>query len=166
MRRSIVLGALILVGGSLASAQLPRQPEGDDAGRRQSEREIRELEAEFSQAVVRGDRAFYNRVLADDFTHTSHSGLFKTRAQWLAESKSSDKPDANPGTTHYDALDVDDLAVRIYGDTAVVTGRTTPKGRNAKGEPMTGQYRFLRVWVKQRGEWQVVAFQGTRIAQP
>ena len=39
-------------------------------------------------AVVEGDRAFFERVLADDFTHTSHTGVFKTRAEWLAEDKS------------------------------------------------------------------------------
>jgi ketosteroid isomerase-like protein len=166
MRRIIVVAGLSLVAVSLARGQLPSRLDRDDTGRRRSEREVRELEVQFSQAVVRGDRAFYDRVLANDFSHTSHSGLFKTRAQWLAESKSGDAAAAKPGTTRYDALDVDDLAVRVYGDTAVVTGRTTPKGRNAKGQPMTGQYRFLRVWAKEQGQWRIVAFQGTRIAQP
>ncbi|HEV3163500.1 MAG TPA: nuclear transport factor 2 family protein [Isosphaeraceae bacterium] len=166
MRCILILAGLSLVAVSLATGQAPGQPASDVAGRSRSEREVRDLEAQFSEAVVRGDRGYYNRVLAEDFTHTSHSGLFKTRAQWLAESKSGDQPDARPGTTHYDALDLDDLAVRVYGDTAVVTGRTTPKGRNSKGQPMTGRYRFLRVWVKQQGQWRVVAFQGTRIAEP
>jgi ketosteroid isomerase-like protein len=132
-----------------------------------AEREVRELEAQLSRAVVRGDRSLYERVLAADFTHTSHSGKFKTRAEWMAEDKVENrqgKPQA--GKTTYEAFDVDDLAVRIYGETAVVTGRSTPKGRNAKGEPMRGQYRFLRVWVQRDGRWQAVAFQGTRIAEP
>jgi ketosteroid isomerase-like protein len=130
----------------------------------QAEREIRELEARFVRAVVEGDRAFYERVLADDFTHTSHSGVFKTRAQFMAENKFDEKKDVESGRTRYDAYDVDDLAIRIYGDTAVVTGRTSPKGRTAQGQPITGQYRYLRVWVKRQGRWQAVAFQGTRIA--
>jgi hypothetical protein len=132
-----------------------------------AEREVRELEAQLSRAVVQGDRAFFERVLAADFTHTSHAGKFKTRAEWMAEDKVENrqgKPQA--GKTTYEAFDVDDLAVRIYGETAVVTGRSTPKGRNAKGEPIRGRYRFLRVWVKRGGGWQAVAFQGTRIAEP
>ncbi len=116
--------------------------------------------------MVEGDRAFFERVLADDFTHTSHTGIFKTRAEWLAEDKSGVQRDAQGGCTRYETYDVDDLAVRIYGDTAVVTGRTSPRGRNARGQPIVGQYRFLRVWVKRRGSWQVVAFQGTRVASP
>jgi ketosteroid isomerase-like protein len=132
-----------------------------------AEREVRELEARLNRAVVEGDRAFFERVLASDFTHTSHAGKFKTRAEWMAENKFENllgKP--QPGKTTYESFEVDDLAVRIYGETAVVTGRSTPKGRTAKGEPIRGRYRFLRVWVKRQGQWQVVAFEGTRIAEP
>jgi hypothetical protein len=166
MRKSILLGILGFVAVPLMSS-LTAHPAGrEDGGERGPDREVRELEDQFTRAAVRGDRAFYERVLADDFTHTSHSGVFKTRAQWLAEAKGGDQAEAKPGTTHYEALDVDDLAVRVYGETAVVTGRTTPRGTTAKGQPMTGRYRFLRVWVKRRGRWQAVAFQGTRIAEP
>jgi ketosteroid isomerase-like protein len=154
---------LILIAGIAAAALGSAELEGrQDLG---AEREIRELEAQLSRAVVAGDRAFFERMLASDFTHTSHSGQFKTRAEWMAEDKVDSrqgKPQAGKAT--YEAFDVDDLAVRIYGETAVVTGRSTPKGRTAKGEPMRGQYRFLRVWVKRDGRWQAVAFQGTRIA--
>ena len=154
---------LILIAGIAATALVSAKIEGrPDLG---AEREIRDLEARLSRAVVAGDRGLFDRVLASDFTHTSHSGQFKTRAEWMAEDKVDSrqgKPQA--GKTTYEAFDVDDLAVRIYGETAVVTGRSSPKGRTAKGEPIRGQYRFLRVWVKRGGSWQVVAFQGTRIA--
>jgi hypothetical protein len=138
----------------------------DDPPDTQTEREIRVLEAQFARAVVEGDRAFYDRVLADDFTHTSHSGVFKDRAEFMAENKFDEKKDLKSGRTRYDAYDVDDLAIRIYGDTAVVTGRTSPKGLNAQGQPISGRYRYLRVWVRRQGRWQAVAFEGTRIAQP
>ena len=63
--------------------------------------------------------------------------------------------DARGGRTRYDAYD------------AVVTGRTSPRGRNARGQPIVGQYRLLRVWVKRRGRWRhAVALQGTRVASP
>jgi ketosteroid isomerase-like protein len=129
-------------------------------------REIQELEAQFGRAVIAGDRAYYDRVLAEDFTHTSHSGVFKTRAEFMAENKFDQKKDPESGRTRYDAYDVDDLAIRVYGDTAVVTGRTSPRGVTAQGKSISGQYRYLRVWVKRLGRWQAVAFQGTRIAQP
>jgi hypothetical protein len=166
MRRSIVFGISGLVAVVLASGPPARPAGGQDGGERSPGRAVRDLEVQFAQAVVRGDRAFFERVLADDFTHTSHSGAFKTRAQWLGEAKTSDRAEAQAAATRYEAMEVDDLAVRVYGGTAVVTGRTTPKGQTAKGQPITGRYRFLRVWVQRQGRWQAVAFQGTRIAQP
>jgi ketosteroid isomerase-like protein len=162
MKRSILLGVLGLVAVSLAVGP----PPGPTESERRSVREVQELEDQFARAVVRGDRVFFKRVLADGSTHTNHSGVFKTKEQWLAEAKSGDQAATKAPATRYEGLDVDDLAIRVYGDTAVVTGRTTPRGWNAKGEPITGQYRFLRVWVRRQGQWQAVAFQGTRIAQP
>src|SRR5437868_5380203 len=129
----------ILISGIAATA-LGSAP-SDDRQNTRAEREVRELETQLSQAVVRGDRAFFERVLAADFTHTSHTGKFKTRAEWMAENKfASSKEEPTSGKTSYIVFDVDDLAVRTYGETAVVTGRSTPKGRNAKGEPIRGQY--------------------------
>jgi ketosteroid isomerase-like protein len=155
----------ILIGGIAAVIVGSGSSQEDRDARAQ--REVRDLEAQLGRAVLEGDRAFFECVLAADFTHTSHTGKFKTRAQWMAENKfATDKQQPGSGKTSYTVFEVDDLAVRIYGDTAVVTGRSTPKGRNAKGEPIRGQYRFLRVWVRRDGHWQVVAFEGTRIAEP
>jgi ketosteroid isomerase-like protein len=157
---------LLIVAAGIGVVSLGSRSPGTDQDNR-AEREVRQLEARLNRAVVEGDRAFFERVLAPDFTHTSHSGKFKTRAEWMAENKfSSPNEEPSSGRTTYTAFDVDDLAIRLYGETAVATGRSTPKGTNAKGEPIRGQYRFLRVWVKRQEQWQVVAFQGTRIAQP
>jgi ketosteroid isomerase-like protein len=129
-----------------------------------AEREIRALEEQLARAVVHPDRALYDRLLADDFTHTSHSGVFKSKAEWMAEDRFGAKADPRSGRTTYESFDVDDLAVRVDRDTAVVTGRSTPRGTDAKGQPIRGRYRFQRVWVKRHGRWQAVAFQGTRVA--
>ena len=122
----------------------------------QSEQTIRQLEAQLSKAVVVADAAVFDRLLADDFTHTSHSGQFRNKAEWMA--------DLRRGGTKYASFNTNDLSVRVYGDTAVVTGRSTPSGTNSHGHPIEGQYRYLRVWIQRDGHWQVVAFQGTRIA--
>jgi hypothetical protein len=161
MRRFILILAAGIAAVSLGSAR------SEEDRNIRAEREVRELETQLGRAVVQGDRAFFERVLAADFTHTSHTGKFKTRAEWMTENKfASSKEEPKSGKTSYIVFEVDDLAVRTYGETAVVTGRSTPKGRNAKGEPIRGQYRFLRVWVKRQRQWQVVAFEGTRIADP
>ncbi len=130
---------------------------GGDEAKVDPERQILDLEGQINAAVVSGDLHVFERLLADDFTHTNQSGIFRTRAQWLANHK--------PGQSPYSKYDVDDLKIRVYADTAVVTARTTPRGRDSKGKPITGQYRYLRVWAKRDGQWRAVAFQGTRIAR-
>jgi hypothetical protein len=53
----------------------------------------------------------------------------------------------------------------VYGETAIVTGRATTKGRSPSGE-ITGWFRYTRLYVKRPGQWRLVAFQGTPIAGP
>lgn len=55
-----------------------------------------------------------------------------------------------------------DLTVRIYGDTAVVTGSSSQKGQE-NGKDYSGDYRFTRVYVKQGEAWKTVALQATLI---
>jgi uncharacterized protein (TIGR02246 family) len=121
-----------------------------------SEQEIRKVEADFEKAVVKGDVEFFDRVLAQDFTHVTQSGKLRTRREWLANHKAGQSP--------YDALNVDQLSVRVYDNTAVVTAQISPTGKTSEGKPIEGQYRFIRVWVKQAGKWQAVAFQSTRVS--
>jgi ketosteroid isomerase-like protein len=148
---------LMKTPGSRVAAVLAAAFAISGAARADDVAQIRELEAELSRAVLAGDAATFDRLFADDFTHTSHTGRFRNKADWLK--------DVKPGRSLYSAYDVEDQAIRVYGSTAVVTGRITPQGTNSKGEPITGQYRFLRVWVKRDSQWRAVAFQGTRIQQ-
>lgn len=65
-----------------------------------------------------------------------------------------------------DSLELSDLRVRIEGNTAVVTGVNSSKGRDEKGLPFDRRSRFTDVFVKRDGRWQVLATQGTVIAPP
>lgn len=119
--------------------------------------EIRELEEQVNEAVVNGDLKFFEENFADDFMHTSHSGRFRTKAEWLKGRK--------PGESPYTSFQTKDLQIRLYGDTAVVTGKSVPKGADSKGRDITGEYRFLRVWAKRGSRWRAVAFQGTKVME-
>ena len=59
---------------------------------------------------------------------------------------------------------LNELDVRIYGDTAVVTGLATRKG-SMNGKDISGSIRYTRVYVNTNGRWQVVAFQQTPVVQ-
>jgi hypothetical protein len=66
------------------------------------------------------------------------------------------------GTFKYESRQISDLNNRVYGNTTVVTGRSTQKGAE-NGRDYSGEYRFTRVYVKTAGKWQTVALQATRI---
>ena len=68
------------------------------------------------------------------------------------------------GAFHYESRQIWDLKVRVYGDTAVVTGRSAQKGAE-NGKNYSGDYWFTRVYVKQNGRWLTVALQTTPIRQ-
>src|SRR5262245_2009071 len=110
MTRFAIAAALILTAASFAQVR-PGESGGGAAweGAPDAEREIRELEARLARAVVHPDRHLYDRLLADDFTHTSHFGAIKTKAEWMAEDKFGGKADPGPGRTVYESFDVDDL---------------------------------------------------------
>ena len=117
-------------------------------------RDIRELEARLDRAVVEGDVATFDRLFAADFTHGSQSGRFRTKTEWLQGKEQ--------GTSAYVSFDAQDVQVRVAGETAIVTGLSKPRWREAGGIA-SGQFRYLRVWAKRNGDWQVVAFQSTKV---
>lgn len=118
-----------------------------------TETEIREIERRLIEAILRRDVDFLNRIFADEATMITPFGdLF---------GKSS--------MTNFDEnlvnefIETDEIEVRIYDKTAVVTGRATIKSRY-KELDLSGQYRFTRVYLKQNF-WQIIAYQATRIVE-
>lgn len=119
-----------------------------------SEQEIRALENERNQAILNGDAATLERMTSDDYTFITLRGELRTKSEIVKGFQS--------GSFKYDSRTISDLNVRVYGDTAIVTGRATQKG-SERGTDYSGDYRFTRVYVKQNGRWMTVALQTTRI---
>jgi hypothetical protein len=67
------------------------------------------------------------------------------------------------GEHRYAEYRSDDIRVRAYGEAAVVTARVT---RSSLSDPQNfGQFRHIRVFIRQRGRWRLVATQVTPIAR-
>lgn len=120
------------------------------------EQELIALEHGWAEAGLKKDSAFFDRILADDFTSTGPEGNVITKAQYLAEMKSGDYL--------LDSFVQDDVKVRIYGDAAVVTGCANVKGQY-KGEEASGQYQWTDTFIKRDGRWQCVATHSSMIPQ-
>lgn len=128
----------------------PRPPA--DSGDQETIREVIEMERQAREATLRRDADFPQRTLADDYVAITPLGTVTTKQDTVSARKSRQ--------LRYDTIDVTDMVVRIYGDTAVVTARADVKGHQL-GEDFSGPYRYTRVWVKKTGHWQVVSYQAT-----
>lgn len=121
------------------------------------ERAVREMERVYRDAVMRQDVAAIGRILADDFVATSSRGEIRNKAKEIDDIRPS--PDFK-----MEAFNLDDINIRLFGDIAVVTGRSTLEVA-FKGLSSTSVFRYTRVYVKRNGRWQAVAQQLTRMAQ-
>ena len=123
------------------------------------EAELMQIERDIGQANIRRDKAYFERIEADEFIFTDSGGGLTTKAEDVA---SLDKPVGDVKLVSYE---VDDMKVRLYDDTAVVTGRTTTVSR-AKDREFMSKSRFTDVFVKRNGKWQLVAGHSSRIREP
>src|SRR5437899_11817511 len=69
------------------------------------------------------------------------------------------------GRTKLTSSEVSDMKVRVYGNTAVISGKADVAGTMA-GKDTKGQIMFTRVYVKKGRSWQSVAFQQTLVPTP
>lgn len=114
-------------------------------------RRLEAIEAQLATAWHNRDCAGWGALLADDWSVTHVDGQVLTKVQALEMCRSG------PIVTS----SVDQLQVRSYGDTAIVTGRTRAK---ADGEPPQAvTLRFTDVLVRRDDTWIVVASHATRL---
>jgi ketosteroid isomerase-like protein len=121
-----------------------------------AEQELIMLEQQWGDALVKADLVFLDHILGEDYMFTSPLGEVLTKAQMLAELKSGE--DVVSSVVNHD------MKVRVYGNTAVVTGHSTYK-EAVKGNDISGEYRWTDTWIRKDGRWQCVADHASRIAQ-
>jgi ketosteroid isomerase-like protein len=123
-----------------------------DSGDQDTIREIVDIERQTKEATLRRDAEFPQRMLAEDYVAISPLGQITTKKEAISARRS--------GQLRYENIDVSDMVVRLYGDTAIVTARADVKGHQL-GEDFSGPYRYTRVWVRRAGRWQAVSYQAT-----
>jgi ketosteroid isomerase-like protein len=116
--------------------------------RRSVEQVIRQLDHERIQAQIGADAVALHRIYANDFIGIGPSGTVRTKPQVIS--------DFTSGGLKFQSITTDDVRVRVYGNTAVETGRSIMSGQD-KGKTVPRDNRFTRVWVKQHGRWRLVA---------
>jgi ketosteroid isomerase-like protein len=112
------------------------------------EHEIRRVESEWGDAFEQRDFATLDRIMHDEYILTDPLGNVRGKAESLAALATNE--------VRFDSTRSDNVKVYINGDTAVVTGRSTFKGRY-RGWSMAGKYQYTDVLVKRSGTWQAMS---------
>jgi ketosteroid isomerase-like protein len=111
------------------------------------EDQIRQMEIEWGDAFLRRDIATLDRLMADEYILTDPLGSVRGKAESLAAIETNE--------VLFESTESDNVNVLINGDTAVVTARSTFRGRY-KGWSVAGRYQYTDVLVKRRGAWKAV----------
>jgi len=119
------------------------------------EQEILNLEQQWQDALLKGDAAALEKLYADGIIYTHSNASSDTKASYIAKIKS--------GATKYESLKRDDIKVRVFDDTAIVTCHWVVQTVSG-GNKINTNARYIHVYVKQKGKWQMVAHQSTPIA--
>jgi uncharacterized protein (TIGR02246 family) len=147
MNKMVWISALLCAATLIAAGQTTSSPNPE-------EESVRKIEDEFATAYGRNDAEALDRLWAADYTFVNPAGQVLTKAQRLAMIRS--------GELKIEAYTRDDERIRIYGDTAIVTYRSTVKAQR-NGADISSQRRVITVLLKRDGRWQAVAQQSTTI---
>lgn len=139
-----VLFTLVAASSAPARAQVVPNPAAEDS--------VRALEEARGQALMRGDTVALSRMTAMEFNELTRFGTTRNRAANLR--------DVSSGMLHLLTVRYDSLAVRIYGDVAILQGIADNTGTMG-GMPFSGKIRYTRVFVRRDGRWQAVTMQHT-----
>jgi len=121
------------------------------------ERLLEKKEKDWANAIVKGDIAYTEDLLADDYVGTAPDGRRLTKTQTLDEFRS--------GAFKSESMVVDRIRVRVIGDTAIVTLDQMEKSRY-QGRDIIGRSKWTDTFMKRNGKWQLVANHGSQVEAP
>jgi len=155
MKSILVITILIIAAVPLASGQMTGNQKFRNA---KVEQELTKVEEEWANAYVRHDAEPLKRILADEFITVGGNGKSHGKTEDIEELK-SDRVTYEYSTPY-------DLDIRVYGDMAVVIGRTKERGHYDSGRQFTNEYRWTDIFVKRQGRWQCIAAHVASIPAP
>ena len=144
--RNFVLLLSLLVFGVLAARSVTKAQTG---GKSDAVAAVTKLENDAVKADLANDKAFYEKVLADDWTGGDSEGTWYTKAEVLKLMGDSEHNKTNSER-------ISELKVRAYDNAAVATYKDTYDSI-VKGEHRARSVIGTDTFVKMGGEWKQVA---------
>ena len=145
MRRlALLLSLLLLVAAPLRAASV--------------EEEVKIADTARVLSTLRGDADRLARLLSDSLIYCHADGRVQSKEVFLAAVRTN--------RVKYDAYDYQETKItRVTDDVAIMTGHAQLKA-SMGSEHVAFALRFLSVWRRESGEWRMVAYQSSRLAEP
>ena len=133
---------------------MPDEQAADPTSKIEIEQLLRELNDDWAKALVRGDGETLDRILADDFFF-AYPMEGDDKAQFIG--------DVVAGNIRVEYLNRENVSVRIWGETAVITGKDSAKWYY-QGHDFSGHYKVIHVFSHRNSRWQLCSVQACPIA--
>lgn len=157
MKRASLIILLVLVTASVAVPQTKGKRSSRNRQNKPSvaniEQSLKDLELQWNEAFKNRDGDALDRILDDQFIFTDDDGQVLNKSQYV---------DSVMRAIKIESYKLDDVTVRVFGDTGVVVGRWSGKF-TVDGKDSSGEFRYTDTFVRRLGGWRVVASQDTRI---
>ena len=106
------------------------------------------------KAMIDGDKASLEAIAADDLTYGHSGGKVEDKAEFVRAIVS--------GESDFKTIDLTEQTMTIVGNVALVRHKLAAETNN-KGVPGTAKLAVLLVWMKQKGDWKLLARQAVKI---
>ena len=117
------------------------------------EQEVLAADAARVKALLAQDYDAADKLFAEEMTYCHSNGSQDTKLSYMNGLRA--------GNSRYAEMNMFDMTARIYGETAVLSGKFTAKVVTATRGEVNLFSRVLMVWVKREGAWQMVAWEST-----
>lgn len=109
---------------------------------------VRAMELKWTDAYRARQVEVLSSLISDDYIITMEDGSVLSKVGFLSHTAAPSE--------HVEAAEMQDLKIRMHGDTALVTGAYHEKGQSG-GKPYDYHDRLTDVWMKIDGKWKLVA---------
>jgi ketosteroid isomerase-like protein len=146
--RLALLAAALMLSALVSNPAMPAESRDRDVA------ELTRLSDAWDKAIVRKDEKAIADNMAEDFRQIDPNANLETKQSFVAGI-------IDPKLT-IDPYTVEEFEVRLYGDTALLSGRTHMTGKY-DGQAFESNYRYIDIYVRRNGAWKIVSVQVTRI---
>ena len=146
----------VLIAALAALLAMPLLAQGQMKNNDKAVQEIIDFRNRYIEAEENKDVAYLDKIFADDFFALNPQGQLLDKPHMLENMKRTDRV--------FKVLNPRETQVHFYGDVAILTEHVTVDGED-KGRHFGGEFRFVRVFAKQNGNWKVVMAQGAPLPQ-